>query len=99
MRKNAARKAVEVGLPLVRPLVMEWQDDENTWDIFDEFLYGDDFLVAPSLSYAKERDVYLPEGRWRELDTGKIYNVSRGGIHVKKAISVGEVAVYKREEF
>lgn len=99
IRKNAARKAVEVGLPLVRPLVMEWQDDENTWDIFDEFLYGDHFLVAPSLSYAKERDVYLPEGKWRELDTGKIYNVSRGGIYVKKAISVGEIAVYKREEF
>jgi alpha-glucosidase (family GH31 glycosyl hydrolase) len=98
MRKIAARKAIETGVPMVRPLVMDWQDDENTWDVFDEFLYADDFLVAPSLSCAKGRDVYLPEGKWRDLGTGKLHNVPRGGMHIKKAIDVGEIAVYRREE-
>ena len=98
MRKIAAPKAIETGVPMVRPLVMDWQDDENTWDVFDEFLYADDFLVAPSLSCAKERDVYLPEGKWRDLGTGKLHNVPRGGMHIKKAIDVGEIAVYRREE-
>jgi alpha-glucosidase (family GH31 glycosyl hydrolase) len=44
---------------------VESPNDEQAWSIWDEYLYGDDYLVAPVLEKgAREREVYLPEGRW-----------------------------------
>ncbi len=60
-----AQKAHETGVPIMRPLFVEYPSDEKAWSIWDEYLYGDDYLVAPVIEKgARERDVYLPEGRW-----------------------------------
>ncbi|MBN1264942.1 MAG: DUF4968 domain-containing protein [Anaerolineales bacterium] len=54
----------QTGLPMVRPLVLEYQSDPNTHNLDLEYLFGTDFLVAPILSYEHTRSVYLPEGEW-----------------------------------
>ena len=64
--------AVE-GLPLLRPLVLEFQDDPTTYAIDDQYLFGGSFLVAPVLSAACRRRIYLPEGRWLDHWTGRAY--------------------------
>ena len=52
------------GLPMVRPLVLEFQDDLNVQREDMQYMFGSDFLVAPALTYMHKRNVYLPEGQW-----------------------------------
>ena len=96
LRNDAAMRAIETGIPIVRPLVMDWQDDENTWDVFDEFLYLDDFLVVPLLKRETVRDVYLPAGVWRDEFTGEVHRAGKDGLRLRKNIRFGEVALYRR---
>ncbi len=69
------------GMPLVRHLALQYQDDANTWNIDDQFMLGDAILVAPIIKIFKTtRDVYLPEGKWQNMLTGEIYEVGAEGM-------------------
>lgn len=62
------------GLPVLRPLVLEYPDDENTYSIFDQFMLGDNILGAPVYEPGRTvRAVYLPQGSWIDWWTGKEY--------------------------
>ncbi|HSS21604.1 MAG TPA: TIM-barrel domain-containing protein [Pyrinomonadaceae bacterium] len=62
------------GVPLFRPLLLNYQDDPNTYNIDDEFMIGDDLLVAPILKPdLTGRLVYLPPGRWYDYWSNKSY--------------------------
>jgi alpha-D-xyloside xylohydrolase len=56
----------------MRPLLVEFPDDETSWDIDDQFMFGPDLLVAPVLEQgARSRRVYLPSGaQWTDAWTG-----------------------------
>ncbi len=54
----------------MRPLVLDFQEDKNTVDISDQFMFGDSIMVAPILTSEDTRSVYLPAGRWYEMHTG-----------------------------
>ncbi len=60
---GAADEAATTGMPMVRPLVFNWQDDAaNRWD---EWLLGPDLLVAPVWrSGSRNRAVWIPPGEW-----------------------------------
>lgn len=62
------------GIPPFRALVMDCPDDENTFDIEDEYMMGDSLLVAPFVCDEKDRYIYLPEGVWYDFYTKKRYN-------------------------
>ncbi len=72
-RKELIKEATEKGYPLVRHLMFHYPTDENTYSIhYEEFLLGEDLLVAPVLDpNTSSKKVYLPEGSWIELWTGK----------------------------
>ncbi|HUQ32161.1 MAG TPA: glycoside hydrolase family 31 protein [Pyrinomonadaceae bacterium] len=60
------------GVPLFRPLVLNYQSDSNTLNLDDQFMIGSDLLVAPVLQPNQtSRLVYLPEGLWYDYWTGK----------------------------
>lgn len=60
------------GLPILRPLVLHYEKDPNTWECNDEYLVGDSLLVAPITDQgARARAVYLPEGNWVDYWTGE----------------------------
>jgi alpha-glucosidase len=68
-------EAHRTGVPLFRPLLLNYQQDYNTLDIDDEFMIGSDLLVAPVLKAdVTSRMVYLPEGIWVDYWTGKRYS-------------------------
>jgi alpha-D-xyloside xylohydrolase len=69
------RAAHETGLPPMRPLFLEFPDDERAWEVADAYLFGPDLLVAPVLAAgARERAVYLPAGaRWTDAWTGEVH--------------------------
>jgi len=57
------RLAYEKGTPPMRPLFFDFAEDEESWAIEDEFMFGPDLLVAPVLYQgARSREVYLPAG-------------------------------------
>ena len=71
---NLARLRVTVGTPILRPMWYRWPDDAKTYAIEDQFMVGDDLLVAPVLEEgAKQRKVYLPKGEWID-HRGVFYN-------------------------
>ena len=63
---GSAVKCVKESLPMLRALVIQYQDDPNVWNMSDEYLFGDGLLVAPILSEETRRMVYLPEGVWTD---------------------------------
>jgi len=65
-----AREAHERGHPIVRPLFYEFQEDQKSYGIVDEYLVGKWLLYAPQI-YGDERKVYLPEGNWADFWTGR----------------------------
>jgi alpha-glucosidase len=67
-------EAHRTGVPLFRPLLLNYQDDANTLNIDDEFMIGDDLLAAPVLEPgATRRLVYLPKGIWFDYWTRAQY--------------------------
>jgi len=61
------------GYPIVRPLGLEFPDDEDAFKIYYEYMVGPYLLYAPILDRgAKQRDVYLPRGAWIDLATGRV---------------------------
>ena len=79
---QAIRRAVQVGVPVVQPLVLRWQDDPNTYSIGDEFMLGDELLVAPALGPQGTREVYLPCGEWIDESSGRAYSAGREGLRL-----------------
>lgn len=71
---ETAKRCVTESKPLLRPLVYEWPEDSNVLYCQDEYLLGNDLLVAPLLEEnAHSREVYLPQGTWTDFFSGKIY--------------------------
>jgi alpha-D-xyloside xylohydrolase len=64
--REAARQASEEGTPIWRPLIWEWPDDPQARWCDDQFLLGDEILVAPLVDEFPDREVYLPAGEWRD---------------------------------
>ncbi len=69
MLKAAFDKYRDTGVAPVRALVSDYTDDANTYDIDDEYIFCDDLIVCPMGLDSDEREVYLPEGRWRDFFT------------------------------
>jgi len=64
----------------MRPLVLEYPEDLNTYHLSDQFLLGQDLLIAPICEPGKQhRIVYLPEGIWYDYWNGTRYE---GGSHI-----------------
>ena len=74
-----AWQAHTLGLPLMRPLVLNYPDDPRVWQLGSEFLWGDDLLVAPvTREGARSWPVYLPEGTWFDFWTHERIEGGRG---------------------
>jgi alpha-D-xyloside xylohydrolase len=69
-----AKHCTENGLPMVRALCIEFPDDPGAWQVEDQYLFGQDMMVAPLFENGNSRSVYLPGGRWIDYQTGKTYD-------------------------
>jgi len=68
---TALEESHRTGVPLFRPLLLNYQEDVNTLSIDDEFMIGGDLLAAPILKPGlTARLVYLPAGIWFDYWTG-----------------------------
>lgn len=80
------------GLPVIRPLVMAYQQDENVREMNDEFLFGGGILVAPVVNQGQRvRSVYLPEGSWIDYWTKETVD---GGRYIIKETPLDICPIY-----
>ncbi len=64
----------EKGIPVQRPLFLHYEEDDKCYDLQYEYLLGEDVLVAPVYLSGKETwEVYLPEGQWVHIWSGREY--------------------------
>lgn len=64
----------QTGLPIARPLVLEYPDDPNATKMSSEYLWGEWLLVAPVLQANHlTKTVYLPSGEWIDFWTKETY--------------------------
>ena len=79
---NVMQQASETGVPALRPVFLEFPQDDHAAGMDDEFFFGSDLLVAPVLwENTTDREVYLPKGDWYDYWTGRHYKGSTT-IHV-----------------
>lgn len=83
------------GLPIFRPMIMEYEKDMNLLNMREQFMLGENMLVAPVL-YEGERSktVYLPRGIWFNYFT---MEKLQGGKWYKLPCELDEILVFVKE--
>lgn len=83
------------GLPIFRPMIMEYEKDMNLLNMREQFMLGENMLVAPVL-YEGERSktVYLPKGIWFNYFT---IEKLQGGKWYKLPCELDEILVFVKE--
>ncbi len=89
---TAMRTHHETGLPVCRGLFLEEPENAEAYR-FDQYFFGPSLLVAPVLSAARKRSVYLPAGLWWDFGTGRR---QEGGVEITRPVALNEVPVYVR---
>ncbi len=94
------RQGESNGLPLMRPLLLEFPDDAAVWDIEDSFLFGRDLLVAPVTEYgARSRLVYLPRGAiWTHHDAAGTATQYEGGGWITVEAPFDAIPLFVRDD-
>jgi alpha-D-xyloside xylohydrolase len=90
---SLAREAAQTGLPVLRPLALQYPDDPVAATVDYEYLLGPDLLVVPVMNAAGLALVYLPEGEWRNWWTDE---VQRGPLHFQTEVPIELLPLYAR---
>jgi alpha-D-xyloside xylohydrolase len=79
----------------MRALMMDFAQDQRTWDINDEYMFGKSILVAPvtkSSNISKQKSTYLPSGTdWYDFWTNE---KCKGGKDIDKEVDIDTLPLY-----
>ncbi|GGD20649.1 glycoside hydrolase family 31 protein [Pontibacillus salipaludis] len=94
---NTFIKASEDGTPVQQPLVYQFQEDENTHDISQQFMFGESLMVAPIVKKGStSKEVYLPKGEtWIDYWTGEQFE---GGQTITKQADLSTIPLYVKND-
>ena len=77
------QEAAQGGAPMMRMMPLAFPEVDwsavNDWD--QQYMLGDDILVAPVAFYGNTRAIYLPQGEWFDVLTGEFVSGSAWRIH------------------
>lgn len=66
-------EASRTGSPIMRPMFYDYYSDETCYSLEDQYFFGPDILFAPIMERGQtRRKVYLPEGRWVNVNDGSV---------------------------
>src|SRR5215472_12652532 len=92
-----ARRTYDTGVAFLRPLYYDWPEASEAYDYKNEYLFGDQMLIAPvvtpgdKVSGLATQKIWLPKGEWIEWPTGKHFS---GPTSVDRSFSVDQTPVY-----
>lgn len=69
---NAANENHKTGVPVMRPMVMEFPNDLTSHVLDTQYMLGESILVAPIFNEEGISSYYLPKGKWTHLLTGEV---------------------------
>ena len=91
-----SKEAHETGAPFMRTMFYEFPEDAKCWELQDQYMFGDKYLVAPILHLNQfEREVYLPAGKWKLTSDGTVYE---GSCTVTVAAPIEYMPVFERKK-
>ena len=93
-RYAAAQQAAKTGTPIMRALVLDYQDDPQARLARNEYLFGPDLLAAPIVDQGTQRTVYLPQGDWLDYWTGKPFT---GGRTIVADAAIDSIPLYVKQ--
>ena len=94
-----ARKTYDTGIAFLHPLYYDWPREDAAYTSKNEYVFGEQMLVAPvvtpgdKVSGLATENIWLPEGGWYEWPTGKLL---KGGQSLARLFTIAEVPVYLR---
>jgi alpha-glucosidase len=92
-----ARRTYDTGVAFLRPLYYDWPEVSEAYTSKNEYLFGDQMLVAPAVAPAEKASglatekIWLPEGEWIEWPSGKHL---AGPAAVDRSFSIDQIPVY-----
>jgi len=89
----AGIEASERGVPVMRPMQLEFEDDPGVGYLDRQYMLGADLLVAPVFTAGGTVDVYLPPGTWTSYWTGE----TRGGGWHRETHGFDSLPLYVRD--
>jgi len=92
--REMMREAHETAAPGMRTMFYEFADEENCWELKEQYMFGPDVLVAPIVyENTYEREVYLPQGAsWTNVHS----NVYEGGQNILVNAPLENIPVFLR---
>lgn len=91
-----AKQSVEEGIPLMRPMYMEFPEDANCAPLDRQYMLGSKILVAPIMSEDGDVDYYLPSGKWEHVIDGRQVEVGENGQWFAENYDYLSLPVWKR---
>ena len=76
-----AIKTHTVGVPVMRAMVIDFADDPSCLTLDRQYMFGDNILVAPILNEDGIAQYYVPEGKWTDIITGKVFEGGKWYTH------------------
>ncbi|GAA4245418.1 alpha-xylosidase [Dactylosporangium darangshiense] len=89
----AAVTAHREGVPVMRPMALEFPDDPACAHLDRQYMLGEHILVAPVFSADGDTTFYLPAGRWTDLRGG---DVLTGPGWIRRRYGIGDLPVFVR---
>ena len=88
-----AKEAEEKGLPLARPMCLEFPEDPTCRALDLQYMLGPGLLVAPVFREDDTVEYYLPAGKWTDWWTGKTV---AGGVWRKEKVPLKRMPLWLR---
>jgi alpha-D-xyloside xylohydrolase len=88
-------QASEDGVPLMRPMVLEFPDDPAAHAFDLQYCLGRELLVSPVVREDGRVITYLPRGRWTDWWSGALHE---GPITLRRQVPLAELPLYVRDD-
>ena len=92
--RGLMEEAHESLTPLMRAMFYEFPGDPECAVLKDQYMFGSRYLVAPVMEAGqRSRSVYLPQGQWKDVDTGILY---QGGKRITVDAPLERIPVFEK---
>ena len=88
---SAANTSYKNGV-MMKPMQYVYPNDPTTLSMWDQYIFCDQFLVAPIFISSESRDVYFPKGEW--INYYNLTEVIRGPQEKKVVTRLDQIPVY-----
>lgn len=91
---NAAVRASETGIPMMRSMAVAFPEQNALAAIDDQYMFGKDLLVAPVASDSYTRSISFPAGKWIDLWAGKTLS---GSSTIQFSAPIDSIPVFMKQ--